>query len=128
MAVYKVPANVEIPTCQECGAEWIDERTAKILDEALEKVYETRLRERLDLALEKILGEQEVSQARVERVLGLSPGYLSKLKGERRNPSPALVAALAGLLPDPGQRINQIEKFMHGGRAAADGGRKRASH
>ena len=86
----EVPAHVVVPTCAKCGAEWIDEAAAKALDEALERVYESKLRTRLDAALEKILSE-EGSQARVERVLGVSPGYLSKLKLGRRSPSAEIV-------------------------------------
>jgi len=31
-----IPASVEIPTCGNCGAEWIDAKTAVVLDEVLE--------------------------------------------------------------------------------------------
>jgi len=44
----EVPAHVVVPTCAKCGAEWIDEAAAKALDEALERVYESKLRTRLE--------------------------------------------------------------------------------
>jgi len=59
----EVPAHVVVPTCAKCGAEWIDEAAAKALDEALERVYESKLRTRLDAALEKILSEEEARHA-----------------------------------------------------------------
>ena len=46
-------------------SEWIDESAAKALDEVLEGAYESKLRKRFDMALERILNE-EGSQARVE--------------------------------------------------------------
>jgi NMD protein affecting ribosome stability and mRNA decay len=33
-----IPAEVEIPTCDRCGAEWLNEEVARRLDEALEAV------------------------------------------------------------------------------------------
>lgn len=34
-----VPADLFIPTCSDCGSEWIDEPTAHALDNALEDAY-----------------------------------------------------------------------------------------
>jgi hypothetical protein len=90
------------------------------LDEALEKAYQSKLRERLDNAVDKILGEQ-MSQTRVERALGLSPGYLSKLKQGRRNPSAELVVLLGLMSKAPQSRIAEAEEVMN------SGGRKRAA-
>ena len=117
----EVPAHVVVPTCAKCGAEWIDEAAAKALDEALERVYESKLRTRLDAALEKILSE-EGSQARVERVLGVSPGYLSKLKLGRRSPSAEIVSALALVSASPKRRLAELDNFYN-----PTGARKRAA-
>jgi len=117
----EIPAHVVVPTCTKCGAEWIDEAAAKALDEALERVYESKLRARLDTALEKILSE-EGSQARVERVLGVSPGYLSKLKLGKRHPSAEIVSALALVSANPKRRLAELDNFFN-----PAGGRKRAA-
>lgn len=47
--VYKhmdleIPKTIEIPTCEKCGAEWIDAPTAAVLDSALEEIYQERMR------------------------------------------------------------------------------------
>ena len=117
----EVPAHVVVPTCAKCGAEWIDEAAAKALDEALERAYESKLRTRLDAALEKILSE-EGSQARVERVLGVSPGYLSKLKLRKRSPSAEMVSALALVSTSPKRRLAELDNFYN-----PTGARKRAA-
>ena len=117
----EVPAHVVVPTCTSCGAEWIDDTAAKTLDEALESVYESKLRNRLDLALERILSE-EGSQVRVERILGVSPGYLSKLKRGRRNPSAEMVSALALVSANPKRRLAELDNFYN-----PSGARKRAA-
>jgi len=88
-----VPASLEIPTCGNCGAEWIDAATARALDDGLEASYQERVRQRLDEALEIVL-KAAGSQTRVERALGVSPGYLSKLKLGKRNPSAEIATSL----------------------------------
>jgi len=41
--VLEIPANLPIPTCDRCGAEWMDPDTARRIDEALGKVASRRL-------------------------------------------------------------------------------------
>jgi hypothetical protein len=104
----EVPGDVEIPTCENCGAEWIDGTTAKALDTAMETIYEETQRERLEEALGKIL-EHESNQTRIERALSVSPGYLSKLKHERRVPSGLLVSVLDLISEDPEHALARLE-------------------
>jgi NMD protein affecting ribosome stability and mRNA decay len=117
----EIPAHVVIPTCANCGAEWIDESAAKALDVALEGAYESKLRKRFEVALERTLNE-EGSQARVERILGISPGYLSKLKHGKRNPSAEMVSALALVSANPKRRLAELDDFYNPART-----RKRAA-
>jgi hypothetical protein len=117
----EVPAHISVPTCTRCGAEWIDDAAAKALDKALEGVYESKLRNRLDTALERILSE-EGSQVRVERILGVSPGYLSKLKRGKRSPSAEMVSALALVSANPKRRLAELDNFYN-----PSGARKRAA-
>jgi hypothetical protein len=117
----EVPAHVEIPTCENCGAEWIGAATAGALDTAMETVYEETQRERLDEALGKIL-EHESNQTRIERALNVSPGYLSKLKHERRVPSGLLVSALDLMSEDPEHALVRLES-----RAKREKAKKRAA-
>ncbi len=39
-----IPNDFEIPTCDQCGAEWFDEKTAKDLDAVLEPIYQVIMR------------------------------------------------------------------------------------
>jgi len=38
-AELEIPEHVKIPTCNKCGAEWMDPATALAIDEALSKIY-----------------------------------------------------------------------------------------
>ena len=73
------------------------------------------------MALERTLNE-EGSQARVERILGISPGYLSKLKHGKRNPSAEMVSALALVSANPKRRLAELDDFYNPART-----RKRAA-
>jgi hypothetical protein len=73
-----VPADLEIPTRGNCGTEWIGDSVARKLDAALEKEFRVRMRDLVTASLAR-LSKHTISKAHVERVLGLSQGYLSHL-------------------------------------------------
>jgi hypothetical protein len=102
----EIPATLEIPTCAECGTEWYDGPTTAALDEALDGIYQRRLKERLNVFLDKIFAKG-ITQASLERSLGVSTGYISKLKREERNPGSELVVALGLLATDPERMIRK---------------------
>ena len=52
-----------------------------------------------------------VSQRRMEDLLGLSAGYLSRLKGGAGTPSPALVLLLQQIALDPIARLREMERI-----------------
>lgn len=110
MAALSVPATLEIPTCTHCGSEWIGPQTAKALDESLAAAYARELHTLLDAALET-LRAADVSQRRLEQLMGLSDGYLSRLRGNRGVPSAQLVSTLALLAKDPARRLKELDRL-----------------
>src|SRR4051812_44482827 len=72
LAQLAVPADLEVPTCTNCGTEWIDRASAARIDERLEQVYREELRGRAVRAL-AVLGDF-IQQTHLERILGLSHG------------------------------------------------------
>jgi NMD protein affecting ribosome stability and mRNA decay len=102
----EIPATLEIPTCGECGTEWFDGATDEALEEALERGYQRRLKDRLQTDLDTIF-KKGISQAYLERVLGVSTGYISKLKREERNPGSELVVAVRLLATDPEKMLSK---------------------
>lgn len=89
--------SVELPICSKCGEEWLDKGATERLNEALEDAYAKALQERAEWALGRL--EHAISQRELERLLGLSVGYLSKLKAGKRT-SGSLTAALLLLAND----------------------------
>ena len=95
----EIPASIRIPTCRNCGVRWFDEATAATLDDALEPIYQRTLRNRLGQDLSALLG-RGVTEARIEEALGISRGYLSRLRSGSRTPSRELVVAVAYMARD----------------------------
>ena len=96
----EVPADLSIPTCDGCGEMFIDGPTAEALDAALGQAYEVALAAKADSAIRELA--RFIPQRDVEALLGLSGGYLSRVKaGAQKTPSAHLVAALMLMADDP---------------------------
>ncbi len=104
-----VPADLVIPTCDHCGEEWMTPEDAARIDAAMEAVY----REELLARLRAVLPEPR-DAGRVERDLGLSRGYLSRLRKGGRPPSEVLLAVLALVREDQGN-LRKVERFWQMG-------------
>jgi hypothetical protein len=58
------------------------------------------------------LTPSHISKRRLELLLGLSQGYLSRLRSGSGNPSPTLVYTHVILALDPATRLAELEKFQ----------------
>lgn len=104
-----LPTDVAIPTCSRCGAEFLDAQTHAALAPLLARLYADELRRRIHEAIAALW--RVTSQRKVESLLGLSAGYLSRLKAGAGTPSPALVLQLQQLALDPVPRLIEIERI-----------------
>jgi hypothetical protein len=109
MANLEIPSDFEIPTCDNCGAEWLNKNAASKLDETLETLFRANLKKRAQEAIKLLV--EHVPKYKLESLLGLSHGYLSKLSSGDRDPSAELVSQLAMLAKDPSSRVLELEKF-----------------
>jgi transcriptional regulator with XRE-family HTH domain len=119
-----VPDNLAIPTCDNCGTQWMDDEAASAFDAAMESRYRLALRHRLDSILVKISAATSLRQ--VEMALGLSQGYLSKLKRGEREPSAELVASLHLIALDVDGALAQLSALWSNEAAAAGRARQAA--
>ena len=108
-----IPADLAIPTCANCGAEWVDGKTAARLDTALAEAASMTLAAIGKESIEA-LGEA-LTQRELEADLGLSSGYLSKVKHGKETPSAALAALLSLLAARPG-RLEEVRRVWKAGR------------
>lgn len=110
-ASLEAPATLEIPTCDTCETEWFNEEYAERIDAAMEEVYRKELAARARQFVEEI-EVHNIQHRRIEHVLGLSDGYLSKIKQLDRAPSFSLVVELGLIARDPERRIQEIAEVM----------------
>ena len=80
------------------------ETLAPAVAAAIRDAINSARRERAAKAIRRLPG----SRRDTERLLNLSPGYLSRVAGGAGNPSPALIAALTLLANDP-RRIAELD-------------------
>lgn len=109
IAALPVPADLSIPTCNRCQAEYLDLETMQRLDVILSTLYLAELRRLTCDAIKNL--RKHISQRKLELRLGLSQGYLSRLLTDAGHPSPPLVLLLAQLANDPASRLSEVERF-----------------
>jgi transcriptional regulator with XRE-family HTH domain len=105
----EVPAGLAIPTCTHpsCGEEWIDGAVAARVDETMKAAYQAALTAKAEEAISKL--KKKAPQRDLERLLGLSAGYLSKLKHGKETTAP-LVVGLMLLASDP-RRVDELRSL-----------------
>ncbi|MCC7108210.1 MAG: YgiT-type zinc finger protein [Deltaproteobacteria bacterium] len=109
--VYKgmelpLPADLPLVECVACGERYVTAADAERIDRALSAAYTRQVRTRIEKDIET-LRRHDVSLASVERALGLSEGYLSKIR-KSVEPSFQVVALLALVAADPRGTLQQI--------------------
>lgn len=100
-----VPADLEIPTCDHCGAEVVNFQLAEKLDAVLEEQWQLELAKRAASDIARLQAARPLREW--ERLLGLSPGYLSKLRNGKGSGAP--LTALLALLANNPNRAAELE-------------------
>ena len=103
-----VPEDFEIPTCDRCGEEWLEADRAEALDDILRDQYAERLAQLFEQAISVL--SQHRSQRALERLLGLSQGYLSKVLSRKKVPSEPLVTEVVLIAKSPKTRLREVEE------------------
>jgi len=98
-----IPADLEMRTCDHCGERWFTPADARRIDAALEVVYRQELLRRVRAVL-----PDAKDADRIERDLGLSRGYLSRLRAGKKVPSEVLVALLT-LIHERPRTLKEVE-------------------
>ena len=109
MPTMELPVDLEIPSCGRCMRFFLEQMDAASLSTALRERFLSSLRTRIRIAIDHL--SEHVSQRRLECLLGLSQGYLCRLRAGAGNPSPELVCHLARLCQDPEARLAELERF-----------------
>ena len=105
-AALTLPAELCLPACRRCKYEPLG--LDAVPAELLESLYRADLRQRVAVAITRLQGFR--SQRRTELLLGLSQGYLSRLRAGEGVPGAPLVSLLALLAAHP-QLIAELEAY-----------------
>lgn len=105
----RLPDTLGLTECSDCHELWLDDIEAGRYSDAVDTAYETELRRRAINAIEIL--STVATQRRLEELLHLSHGYLSKLRTDSKAPSATLVGQLALLAMKPKARITELERF-----------------
>lgn len=108
--------EVRIPTCDNCHERLIDGNTARSLDAALEAALQTLQTQLVNEAIDQLATVK--TQRQWEKRLGLSPGYLSRLKSGKEG-SVVLTTLLSLLAQAPSRQWKQTEAIWSGRDQAA---------
>ena len=98
--------SVRVPTCDRCHERFIDTATARAMDEALEAALVTLNRSLVTEALKRLASVH--TEREWEKRLGLSPGYLSRLRAGKES-SAVLTTLLVLLSQSPGRQWTHLE-------------------
>ena len=109
-AALPVPDDCLIPACRRCGAQYLDDETIAALRPVLERVYVAELQRLAALHIRR-LPRRLISQRRLELLLGLSQGYLSRLAAGDGVPSAQLVLLLGHLADGAPESIENLKNF-----------------
>ncbi|HRI54137.1 MAG TPA: hypothetical protein PLW65_28550 [Pseudomonadota bacterium] len=105
-AALTLPAELCLPACRRCKYEPLG--LEALPAELLESLYRDNLRQRVALTVARV--QHYLSQRRTELLLGLSQGYLSRLRAGDGLPGAPLVSLLALLAAHP-QLLAELEAY-----------------
>ncbi len=108
MPTMELPPELELPTCGRCKELHLDRMDQKALAQQLRETYKRSLQDRVCIALDVL--RQHVPWRWLEIKLGISQGYVSRLRAKAGNPSPELAVLLALLATDP-SLLGELESF-----------------
>ena len=101
-----LPAELCLPACRRCKYE--PPGPGAVPAEFLESLYRDNLRQRVALAVARV--QHHLPQRKTELLLGLSQGYLSRLRAGEGVPGAPLVSLLALLAAHP-QLIAELDAY-----------------
>ena len=93
VSALDIPADFPIPTCANCGVEWLDHDTAEGLDRVLEVAYQRQRQDDIDCQISG--GHPE--DGRISSLMELTPEGAIRLQEILENPpepTPELIALL----------------------------------
>jgi DNA-binding transcriptional regulator YiaG len=106
-----IDGDVEVHLCDRCGEMMLDEDAALRLDAAQEPAYRRIRVRRAAEAVQGICVALDITQRELERLIGVSDGYVSKLLHGRRVPDATTLRLLHLVRADPQAAVRRIAEI-----------------
>lgn len=113
----ELPEDVQLPTCNFCEKIVFSPTLAVAFDEGMSRAFQAQLSKVISDAIGELTPDY-LSQQDLERLLGVSRGYVSKLK-TGKDSSPPIAALLSLLAADPVSRLKELDQLWSGNRVTA---------
>ena len=95
----EIPSSFAIPTCDRCDAEILGDAELASLDTVMKSAYANALSSKSEHAIRDL--NEAIHQRELERLIGVSAGYVSKLKNAQAEPGGPITALLMLLADEP---------------------------
>src|SRR5690606_36678789 len=108
--VLEVPEDIEIPTCDRCGAEYIDMDLRDQIKARLKPKHDESQSDHISFLIGAIQNRTQASYREIEKACGLTPTYLSHVLSGRREASEQLIALLEAYAVCPSEVQRRLER------------------
>lgn len=109
--VLEIPEDIEVPTCEHCGAEYIDAALRDVIKARLKDTHDQSQHKHMSFLISVIQERTGASYREIEKACGLTPTYLSHVLSGRREASEQLIALLEAYAVCPsevGRRLGRV--------------------
>jgi transcriptional regulator with XRE-family HTH domain len=106
--IVPLTEDIVIPICSNCGEMRLNESLAEALDAVLERSYGELRRSQATVEISRALAALHASQSELERMLGLSAGYVSKLLRGEKITSATVIRFLHVLNAHPRENLDAL--------------------
>jgi DNA-binding transcriptional regulator YiaG len=106
-----IEADLIVHLCDHCGEMLLDADAAARLSAVLEPSYRRLKVRRVMEAVDGIRAALDISQRDLERLIGVSDGYISKLRHGRRVPDATTLRLLHLINADPHAAVQRIAEI-----------------
>ena len=98
---YELPADFVVPTCDDCGASFLDDALEQAARELLRPLYLEDQKRHLAYLVATIKAGVSVTNRQLEKACGVTPTYLSHLLNGRKEASEPLLGLLEAYAINP---------------------------
>ena len=107
---FVLPSDFEIPTCDNCGSDFLDEELENKAKELFRPMFLKEQNEHLEFLIKTIQTNTGMTLREIERACGVIDTYLSHILSGRKEASEVLIGQLEGFAIYPGEAKRRLDR------------------